>query len=122
MRSGWLCALLLSSAGCAAMAGDSGTGPGPSSSVVQAALADAARRSGEPASALVVVSAERVVWRDGSLGCPRPGMNYTQALVPGYRVWIRARDRMFDYHSGLRGAPILCPDGQAVDPLPDDSR
>lgn len=122
MRSGWLCALPLLCAGCAAMAGDSGAGPGPSASVVQAALADAARRSGEPAAALVIVSAERVAWRDGSLGCPQPGMNYTQALVPGYRVRIRAGARTLDYHAGLRGAPVLCPEGQAVDPLPDDSR
>jgi hypothetical protein len=122
MRSGWLGALLLFGAGCAAMAGDSGAGPGPSASVVQAALADAAHRTGEPLAALVVVSSERVVWRDGSLGCPQPGINYAQVLVPGYRIWIRAGDRLLDYHAGLRGTPILCPDGQAVDPLPDDSR
>ena len=38
---------------------------------------------------LKVLSAEAVTWSDGSLGCPEPGMMYTQALVPGYRVQIR---------------------------------
>ena len=32
---------------------------------------------------LVIVRAESVVWNDGSLGCPEPGMMYTQALVNG---------------------------------------
>jgi hypothetical protein len=30
---------------------------------------------------LVIVRAKSVVWNDGSLGCPEPGMMYTQALV-----------------------------------------
>jgi len=33
---------------------------------------------------LVIVRAESVVWNDGSLGCPEPGMVYTQALLNGY--------------------------------------
>ena len=32
---------------------------------------------------LVMVRAESVVWNDGSLGCPAPGMDYTQALING---------------------------------------
>jgi len=32
---------------------------------------------------LVIVRAESVVWNDGSLGCPEPGMEYAQALVNG---------------------------------------
>jgi hypothetical protein len=30
------------------------------------------------------------VWNDGSLGCPEPGMMYTQALVNGYWLIIEA--------------------------------
>jgi hypothetical protein len=43
---------------------------------------------------LVIVRAESVVWNDGSLGCPEPGMMYTQALVNGYWVVINAADRI----------------------------
>ena len=90
--------------------------------VQRMALADAGRRSGAPPDAIQVVSAARVVWRDGSLGCPQPDMAYTQALVPGYRVVLMARGQRLDYHAGLRGEPQLCAAGQAQDPLPNDSR
>jgi len=86
---------------------------------VQAALADAARRTGLDTSALKVVGAERVTWPDGSLGCPAPGMMYSMALVPGYRIRIQAGTQQLDYHSALSGQPSLCPHGRATDPLPD---
>ncbi len=89
--------------------------------IVEAALADAARRTGRDASTLQVVSAEAVTWPDGSLGCPEPGMNYTMALVPGYRVRIRAGAEVLDYHASRPGYLVLCPPGRSVDPVPDGS-
>ena len=89
-------------------------------SKIAAALADAARRSGLDASALKVVDAEQVTWPDGSLGCPAPGMRYTMALVPGYRIRIQAATQQLDYHSALSGQPVLCPQGRATDPMQGD--
>jgi hypothetical protein len=89
---------------------------------VQAALADAARRTGLPVESLQVQSAAAVTWGDGALGCPQPGMVYTQALVPGFRVRIQAGGQGLDYHAGRRGAVVLCPRARAVEPLPDDAR
>ncbi|MDH5540406.1 MAG: hypothetical protein OEY03_13470 [Rhizobacter sp.] len=89
---------------------------------IDLALADAARRTGIAVAALKVASAEQVTWPDGSLGCPQPGVLYTQALVPGYRIRIEAGGAMLDYHAGLRGAPRLCPPGRSRDPVPGDSR
>ena len=89
---------------------------------VRAARADAARRTGVAAESLALVSAESVTWSDGSLGCPKPGMSYTQALVPGYRVRLRGPAGEMDYHASARGALVLCPAGRAVDPLPGTSR
>ena len=86
--------------------------------IVDAASADAARRTGMPVAQLVVASAESVVWADGSLGCPAPGMSYTMALVPGYRVRIRAGMQSLDYHASNRGYLLLCPAALAVDPAP----
>lgn len=90
--------------------------------MTRAALDDAARRTGLDRAYLFVISAEAVTWPDGSLGCPEPGRLYTQALVSGYRVIIRAGTARLDYHAGLRGEPSLCPDGRAQAPLPDASR
>ena len=86
--------------------------------VRRAALADAARRTGLAPEALEVLGAEAVTWPDGSLGCPQPGMMYTQALVPGYRIRIQAGDQVLDYHAGRSGQPSLCPAEFARDPAP----
>jgi hypothetical protein len=85
---------------------------------VKAARADAGRRTGTAAGALVLLSAETVTWSDGSLGCPQPDAAYTQALAPGYRVRLRGPAGEMDYHASARGALVLCPAGRALDPLP----
>jgi hypothetical protein len=61
-------------------------GPVAPSPHAEIALADLAHRLAVDAAAIVVVSSEDVTWSDGSLGCPEPGMRYTQALVNGTRV------------------------------------
>jgi hypothetical protein len=86
-------------------------------SITDAVLADAAARSGVERSRLLVDRAEVVTWSDGSLGCPAPDMMYTQALVPGYRILIRAREQLLDYHATSRGYFLLCPAGRATDPV-----
>ena len=86
----------------------------------QSARADAAQRSGLAAEAIELVRAEAVTWPDGSLGCPKPGMAYTQALVPGYRIRLRAKGAVLDYHASDRGKLVLCPPGQSAKPLPGD--
>jgi hypothetical protein len=119
----WLALTAACAGGGGAAPAGSGRDPvGSLGAVVRAARADAARLTGLEPGAIEVVSAEPVTWRDGSLGCPQPGRLYTMALVPGYRVVLRVQGRQYDYHAGARGAPLLCPDGRAVDPLPDDRR
>jgi hypothetical protein len=90
-------------------------------SMTESALADAATRTGLKRADLKVLSAEAVTWPDGSLGCPQPGMQYTEALVPGYRVRIQAGARVLDYHAGRSGQPVYCPAGRSQPPLPDAS-
>jgi hypothetical protein len=85
-------------------------------SVVEATLVDAATRAGLPGASLQVASAEAVTSADGSLGCPSPGMSYTMALVPGYRIRVRAGDQVLDYHANQRGHFLVCPQDQSVDP------
>ncbi len=89
---------------------------------IRRARLDAAQRTQLAPEALLLVSAEAVTWRDGSLGCPQPGMGYTQALVPGWRVRLRGPAGMLDYHASVRGGFLLCQAGQAVEPLPVDYR
>lgn len=90
--------------------------------MIRVALADAMRHTGIDAAELRVTTAETVTWSDGSLGCPQPGMIYTQALVPGYRIRIDAAGDTLDYHAGQRGSPRLCPAGRSREPVAVDSR
>jgi len=71
---------------------------------------------------LVIVRAESVVWNDGSLGCPEPGMEYTQALVNGYWVVINAAGQTYDFRVSRNGSFRLCPTGRGRPPLQSDDR
>lgn len=74
------------------------------------AAADLAARLGVGIDQVSVVSMEEVTWRDGSLGCPEPGMMYTQALVPGSRILLKANGQTYEYHAGGGREPFLCQD------------
>jgi len=87
--------------------------------LTESVLDDAAKRTGLGRTSLVVESAAAVTWADGSLGCPEPGMNYTMALVPGYRIIVRAGEQRLDYHASRRGYFVLCPAGRSADPIGD---
>jgi hypothetical protein len=88
-------------------------------SLQAAAVDDAARRSGKP-DAVKIVAAEAVTWSDGSLGCPEPGVLYTQALVRGYRIVVEVAEQQLEYHAGQQGPPTFCPPDRVLPPAPDD--
>jgi len=71
-------------------------------------IADASSRTGVDAGGIEVVQAEAITWTDGSLGCPEPGMLYTQALVDGYHVIVAAVDGEIDYRVGAGGGFRVC--------------
>lgn len=129
---GLVLAALAVTAGCAASPGDDEAGdaePSPStvpsrsfeagpqpsassegipSDLLDRVIADAASGAGVDPSDVDVVTAEAVTWSDGSLGCPEPGMMYTQALVPGYRVVLEIDGEQLHFHSGSSGEFSLC--------------
>ncbi|MCS6881389.1 MAG: hypothetical protein RMK84_10475 [Oscillochloridaceae bacterium] len=84
-----------------------GPGEAPADKVA-AAIADLARRTGADPAAITIVSAEAVTWSDGALGCPQPGMAYTQALVDGYRLILRLNGATYAYHAAVNGDFFYC--------------
>lgn len=74
--------------------------------IVQKAQSDLSERLKNADSE--VVSIEKVVWSDGSMGCPKPGMSYTQALVEGYKVVLMSNGKQYVYHGNNRGYVFLC--------------
>ena len=76
--------------------------------VAQPAVTDLAERLGVDESAITVVSVEEVTWSDGSIGCPEPGMMYTQALVNGTLVVLEVEGKEYEYHSGGARGLFYC--------------
>jgi hypothetical protein len=76
--------------------------------LVQPVIADAAARLAVEPSAVALVSIEAVTWNDGSLGCPKPGEMYTQALVDGHRIVVGAGGTTLDYRVIGPGAFRVC--------------
>jgi hypothetical protein len=86
------------------------TGEAPAS-LLEDIRADLAQRSGANQEDMLVIRDQAVTWSDGSLGCPQPGMMYTQALVPGYWVVLQVGDQEYDYRASERGHFVLCEGG-----------
>jgi hypothetical protein len=124
LTAAWLACTLVS--GCAL--GQAAGGPPPTveekpvtnapAEMIEAALDDAVNRSTTARADIKVISEEAVTWPDGSLGCPKPGMLYTQALVPGYRIVLQAGEQTLNYHAMSRGKPVFCPASRVTAPVP----
>jgi hypothetical protein len=84
--------------------------------ILEAILKEVAALARVGPDQVAIVRAESVVWSDGSLGCPEPGMMYTQMLVNGYWVVIEAAGKTYDYRVGSGGSFRLCPPGQGQPP------
>ncbi len=82
---------------------------GPESSQQTAeAIRDLSDRLGVPSGEIEVVKESSVTWRDGSMGCPKEGMMYTQALVEGTLIVLRVNGKNYQYHSGKGRPPFYC--------------
>jgi hypothetical protein len=86
---------------------------------VQAAIADLAERQGVEESEITVAGFREVTWRDGSIGCPEPGMMYTQALVPGRQLVLAIDNDLYAYNAADDGEFTFCAKPQ--DPAPTGS-
>lgn len=81
--------------------------------VMESILADLETRLGEKPANVEVLRSEPVTWSDGSLGCPEPGVFYTQALVEGYWVELKVGEATYDYRVGNpQTPPVLCQNRQ----------
>lgn len=88
----------------------------PPASDLETAIADLAARLDVDVSDIDVVSIEEVTWPDGSIGCPAPGMSYTQALVDGSRIVLAYDGIEYSYHQGGGRAVFFCPPDRVVLP------
>lgn len=75
--------------------------------LVALATADAARRTSAAPGDVRIVRIEAREWPDRSLGCPRPGMGYAQAITPGYLIVADAAGQQLEYHTD-HAQVVLC--------------
>lgn len=78
---------------------------------------DLATRLGLSADRINVSGAKAVTWRSGALGCPKPGMSYTDVLVPGVWIILRVDNSIYRYHAIPGGQPFYCPEEWAEGPV-----
>ena len=79
-----------------------------------------AQRLDVPPDSVKVSSARQVTWRSGALGCPEPGMIYTDALVPGSVIYLQVDNMVHAYHAKFAGEPFYCPRERVEAPAPEE--
>ncbi len=67
--------------------------------VVDLAKKDLAQRLNISVELIKFVGQEKVDWPDASLGYPEEGMFYAQVITPGFRIILKAEDKLYEYHS-----------------------
>jgi hypothetical protein len=87
------------------------------SDIIEPIVAQVAAEAAVAIDQVEIERAEAVTWRDGSLGCPEPGVMYIQVLIDGYWVVLRVGDQTYDFRVGSQGDFRLCPPGRGQPPL-----
>jgi hypothetical protein len=84
--------------------------PGDPSLNKMASLAkeDLASRLSVAVDEIKLLEVRQVTWPDTSLGCPQPGLVYSQVSQEGLLIRLRVAGRMYFYHSGGTQDPFLC--------------
>lgn len=85
---------------------------------VAKAIADLAERLDIDPGEIEILLTEDVVWPNGAIGCPEPGVGYTQALVDGWRAVLDVDGSQYFYHAARDQDPFYCENPS--DPLPGD--
>lgn len=75
------------------------------------AVATLARELGCAMAEIAVAEVRPVTWPNGALGCPRPGMMYTQVLTPGYQIRLVRGQQEYLLHTDRGHRAVRCPDG-----------
>jgi len=81
---------------------------GPDARMGELARAALAQELAVADADITVVAVEETVWRDSSLGCPKPGLNYLQVLTPGYKITLEAQGKRYEYHSDANRRVVRC--------------
>ncbi len=76
--------------------------------LIAKAKEDLAKRLSTSVDEIKLLEAKAVVWRDASLGCPKPGIDYIQVETGGYNVLLETGGKTYNYHTNKTNRIILC--------------
>jgi hypothetical protein len=88
---------------------DESTLPGGAETLVELAFADLAQRLKVEISAITLISYKEIVWPDATLGCPKPGMDFSPVEIPGYIITLEGVGKRYAYHTDDENRVFLCP-------------
>ena len=77
---------------------------------VDLAIHDLAQRLNVEISAIALVSDKAIVWPDATLGCPKPGMDFSPVDIPGHILTLEVARTRYAYHTDDENRVLLCPD------------
>jgi hypothetical protein len=67
-----------------------------------------AQRLGIAVDQIVLSEIKPAVWRDGGLGCPKPGIDYVPMETHGYTITLGAGGQSYTYHTDTGKRFVLC--------------
>ena len=59
-----------------------------------------------------VTNVTKVVWRDASLGCPKPGVDYLRVETPGFSITLEADGKSYEFHTDESKRVTMCNNAQ----------
>jgi len=65
-----------------------------------------------------LVNIEAVKWPDASLGCPQPGITYSQANTSGFRIVLGVAEKQYEYHTDSGRFTVLCEKEEISNAMP----
>ena len=93
--------------GAAPSDGGSAVTDKPRADLEALALRVASEHLDVPADELEVTEIAPIEWRDSSLGCPDPGMNYLHVIIPGHYAVVHHEGKTWRVHMA-HGRAFIC--------------
>jgi hypothetical protein len=87
--------------------GDVQTMSSEHSPIADLAVQTLAEEMNIPISNIEVDTVRTIEWRDGSIGCPEPGVAYAQVITPGHKITLRVDGQLHFVHEA-NGRAAVC--------------
>lgn len=84
--------------------------PGGAETLVDLAIADLAQRLDVEMATITLVLNKPITWPDATLGCGKPGMDFSPVETPGYILQLSVDGQVYTYHTDDVNRVLLCPD------------